>query len=556
VDSTGNVGEYTSIAIGTDTFPVISYQDGTNLDLKVVHCGNVTCSSGNTLTTVDSTGDVGRSTSIVIGTDNLPVISYRDVTNFDLKVVHCGNVTCSAGTRTIVLGSDSSATTSLVSSTSRITFSDTNANGTWDSGEDLYFDTDDSNLYNADLLDALTSKNTGTAVNSTDIATVKLYQDNGDGIFSSSTDTLLDADCSFNAGTSNYECDTNTQITSATRVFLTVNLDTAATVGNTLIFQVPAKTDSNSNGSFNTGDKGIFFASDHDGPTSNLTNANTQTVTSAGIPASSDTTSPGPVTNLTGTPTSTTSITLTWQNPSDSDLSSLLIYRSQTQDFTPNDQNRIATLSGSPSQTQSYTDSNLIPSTTYHYLIRTRDTNGNIYTSLFYPRTSAATLTQEQEPEEPEEPAEPETPEEPTEPAPPAPIQPPTTTTPTDTSGTSIPQGGLLRIAGNIRVYILNTHGYLRHLLNPDIFPMYGHLDWENIQTVSQQTLDSLSQSSLYKEANDPRVYHIELVNTIPTKRHLNMTPQRFEELGYDWNQIFIINEQELEYYTEGLPIS
>ncbi|MEX2008140.1 MAG: hypothetical protein WD850_01460, partial [Candidatus Spechtbacterales bacterium] len=95
VDSTGSVGLFTSIAIGTDNFPVISYQDITNDDLKVVHCGNASCTSGNTLTTVDSTGSVGFYTSIAIGTDNFPVISYWDNTNDDLKVVHCGNASCS-----------------------------------------------------------------------------------------------------------------------------------------------------------------------------------------------------------------------------------------------------------------------------------------------------------------------------------------------------------------------------------------------------------------------------------------------------------------------------
>jgi hypothetical protein len=97
VDSGGYVGQYTSITIGTDGQPVISYYDSTNGDLKVIKCGNAFCSSGNTITAVDSTGDVGWFTSITIGTDGPPVISYSDFTNKDLKVAKCGNASCSSG---------------------------------------------------------------------------------------------------------------------------------------------------------------------------------------------------------------------------------------------------------------------------------------------------------------------------------------------------------------------------------------------------------------------------------------------------------------------------
>jgi hypothetical protein len=74
VDSTGGVGAFTSLAIGVDGLPIISYWREDTADLKVAHCGNHSCNAGNTVSTVDSTGDVGRFTSITVGTDGLPVI--------------------------------------------------------------------------------------------------------------------------------------------------------------------------------------------------------------------------------------------------------------------------------------------------------------------------------------------------------------------------------------------------------------------------------------------------------------------------------------------------
>ena len=98
------VGFYTSIAIGTDGNPVISYIDDTNSDLRVVHCGNTSCSADNTITVVDDER-TGRYTSIAIGTDGNPVISYWDNTNDDLKVAYCGNISCSAGNTIITVDS-------------------------------------------------------------------------------------------------------------------------------------------------------------------------------------------------------------------------------------------------------------------------------------------------------------------------------------------------------------------------------------------------------------------------------------------------------------------
>ena len=107
-----SLGQYTSIAIGDDGFPVISYYDQTNSALKVAKCNDLACFGGDeTITTVDSFGDVGQYASIVIGTDGFPVISYYDQTNSALKVAKCNDLACFGGDETIttVDGSPSSA---------------------------------------------------------------------------------------------------------------------------------------------------------------------------------------------------------------------------------------------------------------------------------------------------------------------------------------------------------------------------------------------------------------------------------------------------------------
>jgi hypothetical protein len=95
IDTSTLAGEFTSSTVGADGLAVISYYDsaGAALDLKVAHCSDVACTIA-TKTTVDSSGDVGSSTSITIGSDGLPFVSYRDVTGNSVKSVHCPNSFC------------------------------------------------------------------------------------------------------------------------------------------------------------------------------------------------------------------------------------------------------------------------------------------------------------------------------------------------------------------------------------------------------------------------------------------------------------------------------
>ncbi len=94
VDNTADVGEGPAITTGADGLGLVAYLDNSNADLKVLHCGNAACSSNNVSHTVDSTGIVGHEPSITIGRDGLGLISYIDVTNGDLKVLHCGDAVC------------------------------------------------------------------------------------------------------------------------------------------------------------------------------------------------------------------------------------------------------------------------------------------------------------------------------------------------------------------------------------------------------------------------------------------------------------------------------
>lgn len=95
VDTTGDVGKYASIAIPPDGLPIISYYDATNTELKTAKCGNVGCTANNTIQSITAdAGDVGQETSVTIGLDGMPVIAYTDVTNTRLRVARCNNSFC------------------------------------------------------------------------------------------------------------------------------------------------------------------------------------------------------------------------------------------------------------------------------------------------------------------------------------------------------------------------------------------------------------------------------------------------------------------------------
>lgn len=92
----------------------ISYYNQSRSALKFFDCNNTTCSSGTTtildgmtgctITNCDTSGNVGEHSSIFCPTTDDCKITYRDVGNSALVFIDCDNASCSTGTRTVLDG--------------------------------------------------------------------------------------------------------------------------------------------------------------------------------------------------------------------------------------------------------------------------------------------------------------------------------------------------------------------------------------------------------------------------------------------------------------------
>jgi hypothetical protein len=88
-----SVGQYPSIAIGTDSLPIIAYRADGIGGLKVARCGDLSCGGATTVTVIgDPAQATGSGSSIAIGGDGLPVIAFHALG--DLRVARCGSRSC------------------------------------------------------------------------------------------------------------------------------------------------------------------------------------------------------------------------------------------------------------------------------------------------------------------------------------------------------------------------------------------------------------------------------------------------------------------------------
>ena len=92
-----NTGQYSSLALDSAGFPVVSYYDAANADLKVMHCDDTDCAGGaESITSPDTSDDVGRFTSLVLDSSGNPVVAYLDLVGnaLHLNILHCNDPDC------------------------------------------------------------------------------------------------------------------------------------------------------------------------------------------------------------------------------------------------------------------------------------------------------------------------------------------------------------------------------------------------------------------------------------------------------------------------------
>ena len=118
----------------------------------------------------------------------------------------------------------------------------------------------------------------------------------------------------------------------------------------------------------------------------------------------------------------------------------------------------------------------------------------------------------------------------------------------------ALPEGALIRAAGDIDVYIVKYVGakkFKRLVLSPSVFDNYGHLRWEDIREVTPAVRDGFTTSHLVRAVGDPRVFMLYPKGDTGEKRWI-ATADIFAAYGFDWDSIYEINAFDRDSYAVG----
>ena len=118
----------------------------------------------------------------------------------------------------------------------------------------------------------------------------------------------------------------------------------------------------------------------------------------------------------------------------------------------------------------------------------------------------------------------------------------------TPTPDLSIPNGSLVKAVDDFKIYIINNN-YIRHIIDEIIFSFYNHLNWNAIQEIDSSQLNNYEESYLIREIDDYRVYEIR----DGKKYWLDVSVEEFDRLGYEWEEVYVVNEEERDWYETEL---
>ena len=90
---------YSSIAVTPALgYPIVSYYEVSGQDLWIIKCTSTNCltvSAPLRIQSTSGTNNAGQNNKMMIGSDGLPIVAYEF--NGDIAVIHCGNDSCTSG---------------------------------------------------------------------------------------------------------------------------------------------------------------------------------------------------------------------------------------------------------------------------------------------------------------------------------------------------------------------------------------------------------------------------------------------------------------------------
>ncbi|MFH1749921.1 MAG: FISUMP domain-containing protein [bacterium] len=115
----------------------------------------------------------------------------------------------------------------------------------------------------------------------------------------------------------------------------------------------------------------------------------------------------------------------------------------------------------------------------------------------------------------------------------------------------TLPINNLVRDKDDIKVYALNDVGYKRHVPNPEVFTSYGY-DWGDVAIVNTTEVVNYPETKLIKETGDSKVYYID---ENQEKRWVN-SEETFIANSFNWEAVHTINLAEAKIYPTGSNIT